>query len=102
MRPGSVHASPQLSLIVPVHNAASFIQANIATIIARSRAPSARRSRSSSSATVAPTTTPEIVQRIVDPRLRVLKYDDNRGKGYAICYGVVHARGRLSAGSTPT
>jgi glycosyltransferase involved in cell wall biosynthesis len=30
-----------------------------------------------------------------DERVRVLSYEDNRGKGYAICFGVTRARGRF-------
>jgi glycosyltransferase involved in cell wall biosynthesis len=30
-----------------------------------------------------------------DRRVRVLRYQQNRGKGYAICFGVTRARGRL-------
>jgi glycosyltransferase involved in cell wall biosynthesis len=39
--------------------------------------------------------TVEAAERVGDPRVRVLSYPENRGKGYAICYGVAHARGRL-------
>jgi glycosyltransferase involved in cell wall biosynthesis len=32
---------------------------------------------------------------LADPRVRVMRYERNRGKGYAICFGVTRARGRL-------
>jgi glycosyltransferase involved in cell wall biosynthesis len=34
-------------------------------------------------------------QRIVDPRVRPVAYEDNRGKGYALCFGFIESRGRL-------
>jgi glycosyltransferase involved in cell wall biosynthesis len=94
MGPGSGHAGPQLSLIVPVYNAAPFIEESISTIIAALDSLEQTFEilvvcDGCSDGTAA------IVQGIVDPRLRVVKYTENRGKGYAICSGVVRARGRL-------
>lgn len=37
----------------------------------------------------------DAARTIEDPRVRALEYPENQGKGYAITYGIAHARGRL-------
>lgn len=39
--------------------------------------------------------TADAAATVDDPRVRVLSYPDNRGKGFAITHGVANARGRL-------
>lgn len=39
--------------------------------------------------------TADAAASIGDSRVRVLGYEQNRGKGYAICFGIAQARGRL-------
>jgi glycosyltransferase involved in cell wall biosynthesis len=87
-------SEPLLSLIVPAHNAATFIEDSLHAIIAELQSLQApfeiivicdgSTDR-----------TPQVARRVLDPRIRVLGYADNHGKGYAICFGVAQARGRL-------
>lgn len=37
--------------------------------------------------------TQTVVNQLKLPNVRLLSYDQNRGKGYAVCFGVKHARG---------
>jgi glycosyltransferase involved in cell wall biosynthesis len=87
-------ASPLLSLIVPAHNAATYIHANLRDII-RILEPLGDSVEVIVVCDGCGDATPVEAARIADPRVRVLQYDRNEGKGYAICHGARHARGRL-------
>src|ERR1700694_5055439 len=85
---------PHLTLIVPAYNVALHIEENVRGMI--NALETLDRpfeilvvSDGSTDGTAA------AVARIRDGRVRALHYADNRGKGYAICFGVAHARGRL-------
>jgi glycosyltransferase involved in cell wall biosynthesis len=87
-------ASPLLSLIVPAHDAATFIHANLREIIG------ALEPLGDSVEVIVVCdgcgdATAVEAARLDDPRVRVLQYERNEGKGYAICHGASHARGRL-------
>jgi glycosyltransferase involved in cell wall biosynthesis len=89
-----VSSSPHLSLVVPVFNGARHIEANVREVLEALEAlqqpfevivvcdgstdGSAARARS-----------------VADPRVRVLDYPQNSGKGHAIMHGLAVARGRL-------
>jgi glycosyltransferase involved in cell wall biosynthesis len=86
--------APHLSLVIPVFNGAGHIAANVREVVAAletleqpfevivvcdgSTDASAVRAR-----------------EVVDPRVRVLDYPVNAGKGHAIMHGLAEARGRL-------
>jgi glycosyltransferase involved in cell wall biosynthesis len=82
-----------LSLIVPAFNAAEYIEASLAEIIA-----TLDRLRADYEILVVSDGctdgTPGAVTRVADPRVRLLHYDANQGKGYALCLGAAHAEGR--------
>jgi glycosyltransferase involved in cell wall biosynthesis len=87
-------ATPLLTLIVPTYNGAPYIAANLRHITRALEATGALFevlvvSDGSTDETVAAAEAGE------DPRVQVLHYEQNRGKGYAICFGVPQARGRL-------
>ncbi len=87
-------ATPLLTLIVPTYNGAPYIAGNLRHITRTLEAIGAPFevlvvSDGSTDGTVAAAEASE------DPRVRVLRYEQNRGKGYAICFGVPQARGRL-------
>ncbi len=86
--------APTLSLVVPVYNAAPYIAGNLVQIL------DALEALDDSFEVLVvcdgPTDgTAEAAASVIDPRLRVLPYERNRGKGFAICHGVAKARGRL-------
>jgi glycosyltransferase involved in cell wall biosynthesis len=88
--------APELSLVTPVYNGEAYIKTSVeAMIAALDQFGSAFEvivvSDGSADATAAE------VQRIEDPRVRLVAYSDNRGKGSAIVNGVAVARGRLVA-----
>lgn len=88
--------NPHLSLVTPVHNGATYIEENIRTItrvLERIDRPFEVIVVSDGSSDL----TAERVRHLDDPRVRVLHYDQNEGKGRAIIHGVNHARGRLIA-----
>lgn len=85
---------PLLSLILPAYNSASYIAESVRTVV------SALESLGepfevivvcdgSTDETAAAAAADE------DSRVRSLRYSQNRGKGYALCYGIAHSRGRL-------
>jgi glycosyltransferase involved in cell wall biosynthesis len=85
---------PRLTLIVPAYNVAVYIEKNVRDIINALETldqPFEIFVVSDGSTDG----TPAAVERVRDCRVRALHYADNRGKGYAICFGVAHARGRL-------
>jgi glycosyltransferase involved in cell wall biosynthesis len=85
---------PYVSLIAPVHNGAHFIEESVRDIVAALE----QLERPFEVLVVCDgcvDETEQIVNGLGDSRVRALHYDDNSGKGYAICYGIHHARGRL-------
>ncbi len=87
-------AFPHLSLIVPVHQGAEFIEQSLEQMLA------------DLSDLDAPFElivvcdgctdgTAERARRLFDPRIRVLEYAPNEGKGHAITVGAIEAQGRL-------
>lgn len=87
-------AAPYLSLILPVHNGAPFIGDNVREIVATLE----RMEHLFEVIVVCDgciDDTEAIVTGLGDDRVRALHYERNSGKGYAICYGIHHARGRL-------
>jgi glycosyltransferase involved in cell wall biosynthesis len=86
--------TPLLSLIVPAYNAAAYIDESIGSILETLTA----LEQPFEVIVVCDGSTdgtPDCVRRILDPRVRILSYRQNRGKGYAICFGVANARGRF-------
>ncbi|MBV9607603.1 MAG: glycosyltransferase, partial [Solirubrobacterales bacterium] len=86
-------ASPLLSLIVPAYNAADFIDGSVNTILDTLTA----LEQPFEVLVVCDGSTDgtaDCVRGILDPRVRILSYRQNRGKGYAICLGVANANGR--------
>src|SRR5689334_25365322 len=85
--------TPLLSLIVPAYNAASYIDESVRAIL-----DTLTRLEQPFEVIVvcdgSTDGTPNCVRGILDPRIRILTYGENRGKGYAICFGVANARGR--------
>jgi glycosyltransferase involved in cell wall biosynthesis len=87
-------ARPFLSLVMPVHNGAAFIERNVDAVLdalGRLEAPievivvsDGCRDR-----------TADIVRGIPDPRVTLVEYPDNQGKGHAILHGMAAAGGRL-------
>jgi glycosyltransferase involved in cell wall biosynthesis len=84
----------ELSLIVPAYNAATFIEANVAEIteaLDTLEQPFEILVVSDGCTD----DTPAAVARIADPRVRLLQYPSNQGKGYALCLGAAQADGRF-------
>src|SRR4051794_41127446 len=87
-------ARPFLSLVMPVHNGAAFIERNVDAVLdalGRLEAPievivvsDGCRDR-----------TADIVRGIADPRVTLVESPDNQGKGHAILHGMAAAGGRL-------
>jgi glycosyltransferase involved in cell wall biosynthesis len=86
--------TPVLSLIVPAYNAADYIDASVNAIL---DALTALEQPFELIVVCDGSTdgTPDCVRGILDPRVRILSYRENRGKGYAICLGVANANGRF-------
>lgn len=93
--PRFVHTSaPYLSLVTPVHNGADFIGASVRAMVAALE----RLGKEFEVLVVADgcaDSSAALASLALDDRVRVLSYPQNRGKGYAISYGIAHARGRL-------
>jgi glycosyltransferase involved in cell wall biosynthesis len=83
-----------LTLIVPAHNEASYIVGNVIDII---RALESLDEPFEVLVVCDGSTdgTAAAAANIEDHRVRVLRYEQNHGKGYAICFGIAQARGRL-------
>jgi glycosyltransferase involved in cell wall biosynthesis len=83
-----------LTLIVPAHNEATNIVQNVRKIVETLEALHEPFEvlvvcDGSTDGTAA------AAAEIEDARVRVMRYEENRGKGYAICMGIAQARGRL-------
>jgi glycosyltransferase involved in cell wall biosynthesis len=85
---------PLLTLIVPVYNGASYVAVNLREII-RTLEALGEHFEILVVCDGCTDDTPAEVSNIADPRIRLLRYAENHGKGHAICYGVAHAQGRL-------
>jgi len=84
---------PHLSLILPAYRAADYIEDSINTVLDALSA--IGRPFEVLVVCDGPDGSEERARSVVDPRVRVFSYPENRGKGYAICFGVAQARGRL-------
>jgi glycosyltransferase involved in cell wall biosynthesis len=85
---------PHLSLVLPVFNGARHVEANVREVLTALE----RLERSFEVIVVCdgPTDGSAIAaRRVADPRVRVLDYELNAGKGSAIVHGLAVARGRL-------
>ena len=85
---------PALSLVLPSYNASAYIEENVRTVVGvleglREPFEVIVVCDGSTDGTA------EHARRVEDPRVRVLHYPVNAGKGHAICHGVAEARGRL-------
>jgi glycosyltransferase involved in cell wall biosynthesis len=86
--------TPDVSLVVPAYRAAHFIEANVRAIAAALEA----LQRPFELIVVVDgrlDDTANRVRAIEDPRVTVVEYAENQGKGFALCAGIAHARGRL-------
>jgi dolichol-phosphate mannosyltransferase len=87
-------STPLLTLIVPTHDGAGYITENVREIVQVLE----RLDEPFEVLVVCDGSTDETVQAaasVEDARVRVLRYEQNRGKGHAICFGIQSARGRL-------
>src|SRR5512145_405379 len=85
---------PHLSLVTPVYNGAAFIESSIGVMLRALE----RLERPFELIVVCDGSTDGTAERAAatgDPRVRVLRYDRNQGKGVAVTCGLAHARGRL-------
>ncbi len=85
---------PYLSLVTPVHNGAAFIQDSVRAMLHALD----QLERPCELIVVCDGSTDgtaKLASAIGDPRVRVLRYEDNHGKGVAVTCGLAHARGRL-------
>jgi glycosyltransferase involved in cell wall biosynthesis len=90
----TVPQEPYLSLVTPVHNGAAFIQDSVRTMLDALD----RLDRPCELIVVCDGSTDEsaeLANAVGDPRVRVLRYEENQGKGVAVTCGLAHARGRL-------
>ena len=85
---------PFLSLVTPVHNGADFIEDSVRAMFRSLE----QLDGPCELIVVDDGSTDDTAERAVgisDPRLRVLRYDEQQGKGVAVTCGLAHARGRL-------
>jgi glycosyltransferase involved in cell wall biosynthesis len=85
---------PLLSLILPTYNAAAYISQNVSEILRALET----LDEPFELLVVCDGSTDDTATRvrdIEDPRVRILRYEQNQGKGHAICYAIPYARGRL-------
>jgi glycosyltransferase involved in cell wall biosynthesis len=83
-----------LSLVTPVHNGAAFIQDSLRAMLVTLD----RLERPCELIVVCDGSTDrtaELANAVGDPRVKVLRYEENQGKGVAVTCGLAHARGRL-------
>jgi len=85
---------PLLTLIVPIYNGAPYVAENVSEIV-RTLETMGETFEVLVVCDGSTDGTEAEVRNIADPRIRVLHYEQNHGKGHAICFGVPHARGRL-------
>jgi glycosyltransferase involved in cell wall biosynthesis len=83
-----------LTLIVPIYNGAPYVAENVRTIV-RSLETLGEPFEVLVVCDGSTDRTEAEVQDLHDPRVRVLGYGLNQGKGHAICFGVPYARGRF-------
>jgi glycosyltransferase involved in cell wall biosynthesis len=85
---------PLLTLIVPTYNEGAYIADSLRAIV---RALEALEHTFEVLVVCDGSTdhTATAVAGIDDPRIRILSYNHNHGKGHAICFGVAHAHGSL-------
>jgi glycosyltransferase involved in cell wall biosynthesis len=88
-------AAPFLSLVTPVHNGAAFIADNLRAVL-RSLEQLERPFEVIVVCDGNSDVTAEQALSVADPRLRVLRYEEQQGKGVAVTCGLAHARGRLA------
>jgi glycosyltransferase involved in cell wall biosynthesis len=86
--------TPHLSLILPAYNGSRYIVENVRMVLAALEAMDEPFEvivvcDGSSDGTA------NLARSVGDPRIRVLSYGHNEGKGHAICHGIASARGRL-------
>lgn len=85
---------PLLSLVLPAYNAAAYIDGNVRQVLSELD-PLGQPFEVIVVCDGCTDGTYDAAAGVLDPRVRVHKYPDNRGKGYAVCFGLAHARGRL-------
>jgi glycosyltransferase involved in cell wall biosynthesis len=90
----SVQQDPYLSLVTPVHNGAAFIQDSVRTML-RALEQLERPFELIVVCDGSTDGTAELAHAVGDPRVSVLRYTENQGKGVAVTCGLAHARGRL-------
>jgi dolichol-phosphate mannosyltransferase len=84
-----------LTLIVPIYNGSEYIVENLRKIIHTLEALGSDSYEILVVCDGCTDDTATIVEGIADQRIRILRYEQNCGKGHAICFGVSHAHGRL-------
>jgi glycosyltransferase involved in cell wall biosynthesis len=92
--PGALSADPHLSLVLPAYRAGAFIEANVR------RVTSVLEELGQPFEVIvvvdgAIDDTAALVRGLDDPRVSAIAYVENQGKGFALCVGLAHARGRL-------
>lgn len=87
---------PHLSLVSPVHNGGRYIEANLREILAAMDT-LGRPVEVLVVCDGCSDDSAECARAVGDPRVEVLEYPLNEGKGHAILHGLAHARGRLVA-----
>jgi glycosyltransferase involved in cell wall biosynthesis len=86
--------APYLSLVVPVHHGAAFIEHNVCVILETLE----QLQRPFEVIVVVDgdqDRTSAVVRRLRDERVRAFHYPQNQGKGFAISFGCAQAEGRL-------
>jgi glycosyltransferase involved in cell wall biosynthesis len=89
-------AAPYLSLVTPVYNGEAYIRESVADIL-RVLEKFGRPFEVIVVSDGSQDRTAERVWEIEDPRVRLLHYPENRGKGNAVLHGTAEARGRVIA-----
>lgn len=88
--------TPHLSLVVPVHNGAAYIEENLRHML-RALEGFGHPFEVIVVCDGCADDSAQSAARTGDPRVKVLDYPTNQGKGHAILHGAGHARGRLIA-----